>query len=506
MNNLYICMPDTLYVGRYYKLYALPKYGELNNYTYEVTGDCIKNVGANTILVTGVGTITVTAIDEKLGTATKVISCEEVPEPKREKIEYTYTSAEDFKNLIENITTPTEVIFQNDADIVLDKTIYVPYGVLLNFNWKNIKIGATVIEKAVTFDFSQDHCGVTNLKLYSTYPDWSEHSTADKYLQSHTLFKIKGAFFKLENYVCVNRQNFSISVGMAVAGCDLTEYSKTYTWNTDNIETGSCINENGEIVEESDCYYTPNAIAIPTNSKKLGAGFFDGFIKGSVKTYGIAFYDDDENFIESRYGQQFFTGYEIPDGATKCRLMLWGDSELTSSTGMDWSCYLFLFNRYNTENILFKRCRSMENESGMLDFVGGIDGLNIITCVANSGKTNGWAVDFEDGWMMMHNVVVKSCQIKKLVIHSVQGIGVLNCLIFSHIVKSWANGVYFKTCRLIKFSKSNVDISSITVPALYDNCKSETATLPSNDYIRLSDCECSGNSNTETAYNYVYWL
>ena len=494
MNRLFIAMPDTIYVGRYYKLYALPMYGALENYSYVIDGTCIELVATDTIKVIGAGEVTITA-KSTTETATKVISCEEYPELDRKVVEYVYDNAENFKAFIEGITEPTEVRFMADADMVIDDTINVPYGVLINFNFKNIKLGATVVESRSTFIFEHDHCGVINLKLYSIYPDWSQHTAGDKYTQAHTMFTVRGSFFRMENFVCVNRQNAGISVARwgSLTG---SYYAKKNTWLEGKIAAGY-IGETGEIVEDTNAWYSTEFVNLPDSGNGyFSVGYFGNFLQHSSKTYAIAFYDDEDEFLSVKYGLQFYKGYMRPDGAVKCKLMLWNPEEpaaikVGESGGMDWNYYLYVTGTDNTREILFKNCRSMENESGMIDFTGDFQEVNIIECKSTSGKTNSWAIDFEDGWMGMKDVVIKSCLFTRPFIHSVQGMTILNTLLKNYTIASWANGVVLENVIGANMNNYGLITAQITVPVIFKNVKLKGAresTMENDDY---SKCENS---------------
>lgn len=211
----------------------------------------------------------------------------------------------------------------------------------------------------------------------------------------------------------------------------------------------------------------------------FSVGYFGNFLQHTAKTYGIALYDADGNFLEARYGLQFYRGYMRPEGATQCKLMLWGLEEpevikVGQAGGMDWNYYLYVTGTDNTREILFKNCRSMNNESGIIDFIGDLQEVNIIECKAESGKTNGWAIDFEDGWMGMKDVIIKSCLFTgNPVFHSVQGLTVMNTFSPTFYITSWANGVVLERCAK-SYNQNNyyLNTEKITSPVIFKDYKS----------------------------------
>ena len=493
-------MPDEIYIGRYYKLYALPSYGALEEYDYSVDGDCVKLIAKNTIEVISEGSITVTA-QGIIGSCSKKISCKKYPQISRNIIDYQYDNAENFKEYVEAISEPTIIRFNNDADIITDDTINVPYGVLLDFNWKNIKIGSVKVERKATFVFDKDYCGICNLKLYSSYPDWSQHTAGDKYTQAHTMFMIRGSFFVLENYVCVNKQNGGIGIASWGSHHPSSKYSKSYTWNEGDMNAGY-INELGNTIQEDDAWHSEEFITLPDNAY-FSVGHFANFLQWSSKTYAVAFYTSEEEFIECRYGLQFYRGYEKPENASKCKLMVWNASEpplikVGESGGMDWNYYLYVTGSFNTHEIYIKNCKSLLNESGMIDFVGDFNELNLIECKCLSGKTNSWSIDFEDGWMGMKDVVIKSCLLRYPIFHSVQGLSVINSFIFTTNLQSWVNGVVFSNVILSIYGyllSGFYNPSQITQKMYFEdviiNNHSGTTTedISSDDYITCVNCK-----------------
>lgn len=511
MNNNFhsICMPDELYVGRIYNLYALPKYNVIPRYNYSIIGTNIEKISPTTIKILDEGKITVTAkyIDEdgEEFLCQKEIECKQFPSIERKIVHWTFSTVETLKQMIESATEPTEFILDEDCEIIIDETIEVPYGCVLNFNWKNVKIGSSVVENKIIFLFNHDFCGVENLKLYSTFPSWSNH-TGDKYLQAHTLFRFDyGDFCYFKNYVCVNRQNFIISFGRSIPMTN--SYNKANTWLDGEIASGY-IDENGNIQEDEEAYYSTNYINIPVDDRNFyQVGFFDGFIKGKSKTYAISFYDSDDVFIETKYSQQFFRPYQKPENASKCKLMLWSDELPTSNTGMDWSCYLFITKGFCCRELTIKNCRCLENESGILDFVGNIKEVNIERVISKTGKTNGWAMDFEDGWMAMGDVIIKSCLIQYIPIHSVQGITCINSFLSGGYFNSWANGITMQNCITGTGPETWANKDKITSKCLFILVKflAKGALSTTSDLVILDNCTEVENNDVKTAYNYAYW-
>ena len=494
-------MPDEIYIGRYYKLYALPKYGGLEEYEYSISdpNGCVEIIAKNTIEVLKEGSITI-SVSGSVGENQKTIECKQYPSIERKIVEYTFENSKDFKSYVESINEPTVIRFLNDADIITDETINVPYGVILDFNWKNIKIGSVKVEQKATFVFDEDHCGIYNLKLYSSYPDWSNHTAGDKYTQAHTMFMIRGSFFVFENFVCVNKQNGGIGIASWGSHHPSSRYSKSYTWNEGDMNAGY-INEFGNVEQEDDAWHSEEFITLPDNVY-FSVGHFANFLQWSSKTYAVAFYTSEGEFIECRYGLQFYRGYEKPENASKCKLMVWNASEpplikVGESGGMDWNYYLYVTGSFNTHEIYIKNCKSLLNESGMIDFVGDFNELNLIECKCLSGKTNSWSIDFEDGWMGMKDVVIKSCLLQHPVFHSVQGLSVINSFIYTTNLQSWVNGVVFSNVILSIYGyllSGFYNPSQITQKMYFEDViinysGTTTEDISSDDYITCVNCK-----------------
>lgn len=452
MSNHCLLIPDTMYVGRWYKLYAAPvKASAIPLYNYSVSGDA--KVVADSVYILGVGKLTVTATTEDGETCTKVVQCEAYPNISRKTIPYNYTSWSKFKEDLEGYTEPTLVKFASDADIVADtdSTIVPATGCVIDFNNKNISIGTTALSQLL-FSFKNDFCGVKNLYLKSTFPDWSTHTNGDKYTQASTLFRILGGFFELENFVAVNKQNYIISIG---TWGHMTGYNFGYSqvWKSANVSNAK-IGTNGELEDNSEWWSSTTAIPLcKGRDGRFCVGWLDHFIKGSYKTFSFALYDAEDNFISKVDNAQFYRSYAAPEEATHIRLSVCSDSAPEDIKGDDVWYIMRIYPSAGTREILLKNMRSMLNESGMVDVVGEVSELNVIACKCKSGKTNGWAFDFEDGWMSMLDVVMKSCFINGVVpLHSVQGFGGINSVLHTVYLQSWTANNKFDTCCIYNYT------------------------------------------------------
>lgn len=448
-----LLLPDEMYVGRWYKLFACPvKAAGIPAYTYEVSGPA--TFKADAVYITGTGELSVTATSEEDGdSCTMTIPCLEYPQIERALLKYTYTTWAQLKEDLEGLTEPTLVRFVEDADIVADtdSTIVPATGCVLDFNNKKISIGTNDVSQKL-FCFMNDYCGVRNLYLESTFPDWSTHTTSDKYLQMSTLFQILGGFFELENFVACNEQNYGIGIG---TWGHMLGYSYSYAqiWTASNLANGK-IESDGSISESDEWWYSPTAIPLCLGREnRFCVGWLDHFLKGSYKTFSFALYDEDDNYIGGVDNAQFYRSYVAPENAVNIRLNVCCDDEPTNFTGDDRAYIMRIYPSNGTREILLKNMRSMSNESGMVDVVGEVSEMNIIECKCANGATNAWAFDFEDGWMSMIDVVMKSCYIPgTLPLHSVQGFALINSVIHTLNAKSWTANDYFETSAIVSLT------------------------------------------------------
>ena len=95
---------------------------------------------------------------------------------------------------------------------------------------------------------------------------------------------------------------------------------------------------------------------------------------------------------------------ELPEkNATEADDNCWGRLGV-SCTDLFWSIRIG-YNNYN--------------ESGCLSVVGDTKGLIVHdSVIQNSGRLNGWSIDFEDGWYLMRSCVILNCVIGNLTNHS----------------------------------------------------------------------------------------
>lgn len=433
----YICCSEKMIVGRWYKLLSwLEKAEEVmdkDTTKWECTGiNCV--LVHDLIYFNETGTATIKAEDSYGYIATKSIEVIEEPAINRSKI--SVSSSEELINVCVNNVTNAYVELTTDVEIELipkPEDTYlqyyeVPEGTIIDLGGH--KLSYTVQESvkgsspSSLFMLCNDNSGIINGIFEYSGEDFEVTNVTHE--QTNVINVYQGYNIQVKDIVFNNVLGFNMVVGTTwYYPWSQTENYRDCRWQDTNVSNGY-INDNGEFVNDADCWCSTEFIKCPNTYKnEFILGRMNPYSPTTVKVCRVAFYDENYNFIAQLKGVQYYRVYNKPQNAKYWKITI-VQSSAPSNNDSDTSSIVIMYGImdikdngfYHDRNIhclvdaYFDNIRCFENESGVMSIVGHTNDCHYNRVfVSSNGTINKWGMDFEDGWLAMVADVLSYCVI-----------------------------------------------------------------------------------------------
>lgn len=444
MSKCVIYCADNMVVGRWYKIISyLTEPNETNNNIapYNVTYKCNNSEIAflihDTIYIKKSGSFIITANDMYGNLSQKTINA--IKEPKIQRNGCTLKnlqSWDDLKTRIEQAGENKYITIPNgEYNFDLNENgITVPKGTIIDFNKSIINITSSV-ETYTGFIFYYDYSGLKNA-TFNGINMKNDYSYSDQC----TLVKIIcGDYQKIENLTFNDVAGFNIAIGTWPLWYSFQPTPESGRWIEENNYNGY-IEENGEIISNLNSWTMQKMEEIiTTDDRSFCVGQSNMWLPG--KTYDLAFYDENENFIELNKSLMFYRRYYYPENAKYFRLCIYQEQEPTNSSGRDDICIMRMMGGINGINRFTTVCELLLNNiicknhaSGGLSIVGACQDIHINKMQAiGEGWKNAWAFDIEDSWNSSIGVVVSHSYFGNgtVVFNGTQGFSILSTIMGS---------------------------------------------------------------------------
>lgn len=420
---------DKMVVGRWYKLVCFEVgHGVPWNYTYNFTCDA-DNVflAYDTIYIKSPGHFTINVEDVYGHTDSKEIEAIELIKPDYETIEIAPESWSNLRSIVENATSEGNKILKfkkGEYSFALEESpIDLTNGVVVDFNDSTLNISiAADITTYSGFRILGDFCGVMN--AYARGVD-GRHDMGSTFIAV-----LNGKYNEVKNFEFRDMTGFNIGVGTWFNFWTFKPNYQSGRWvDTNNFHgyTG----DDGNLVEaddDTDTRWTMNEMQpiIVTADRSYGVGQSSMYIPSGTRMYDIAFYDEEQQFIEIRKDQQFFRKYYYPENAAYIRINSYFDEQPKNNLGRDDYCIMrmaggtgFLDSYPDAQDTLIDNIHYYNHQTGGMVIVGTCEDTHVNRMFANgNGSVYGWAFDIEDSW--------NSCM-AAVITHSYFGSGIV-CL------------------------------------------------------------------------------
>lgn len=173
------------------------------------------------------------------------------------------------------------------------------------------------------------------------------------------------------------------------------------------------IDENDEVVEDSNCICTPEYIRINPIGDCIPSRYRFGFLaytsyhEITARLYDCYIYDAEYNLLRVDQLNHQYDLYDMPEGAAFFRVNFYQSNLPTADTadqlGNSYAISMLGFNASDLCRIT--NCRFYNPHASALSITGG-QRFTVDHCYAEDGKRYAWSVDFEDGWLEMRNNVI----------------------------------------------------------------------------------------------------
>lgn len=456
MGKSIIFCADEMMVGRYYKLTTIPigfstMYGgeetELPiNYwaTYSCGNDNVV-LAHDTIYVKSEGEFTIKSTDCTGSVCEKTIAAIVEPSVERNTVEITPTDWAELKTLVADECTLYSVTKGTYNFDITDEALVVPYGTIIDFNKSTIYVTSSYKGTSKEggdyyrmFELHNDHSGLKNVSLIGNmYGDTS-------YLEWCTTVNINGGYnIHIENITFKDLVGFNFNVaGGASATTKCFTPSKEYVgcWKP-NIQGNfnGIVGNDGSLVAETGAWSNNNLIQIlESTDRSYAVGHTILWIYSVSKVYDIAFYDENQNFIEVRRYQQHYKKYTYPENAKYIRLTVYQTSEPTNINPNDDICFLRMLGswqtgfRYNpTIELFVSNVKYIDGvSSASVNITGAVQDCHfeLVDCPYNGwyGASYATAFDIEDGFNSMIGIVISHSRLGLLNVNGAQGFSLVS--------------------------------------------------------------------------------
>lgn len=456
----HIMCAENMIVGRWYKLMCLPTnhsdtYEEGSNLPYHywynfhlsdstvnggMESNDIVNLYHDTVYIKSTGEFTITATDINGKSDTKTITAIVDPSPSRTEVEITPTSWANLQELVTETYTLYIVPKGVYSFDLTDMAFEIPEGTIIDFSDSTLNITSEYKGTSKNandyykgFLLKNDHSGIKNANLVGNmYGDTS-------YLEWCTTVVIKGGYnVKVENITFKDLVGFNFDVmGGPTASTKCFTLTKEYNgaWKTNlYTPTEGYIGDDGQIVADTGVWTHETLIPIlESMDRSYGVGHTILWIYSKSKVYDIAFYDENNVFIELRRYQQFFKKYTYPENAKYIRYGVYQDTEPANINPNDDICFIRQLGHFTTDFIYNPTVDAYINNIRYIDAVSSssinVTGacqdlhINAVYCPYNGwyGVNYACSLNLEDGFNSMIGVVLSHCYLSLVNINGAQG-------------------------------------------------------------------------------------
>jgi hypothetical protein len=301
---------------------------------------------------------------------------------------------------------------QNFAKITFPKGIYLidennPIiidlkNTIVDLNGSTLQVNTNGLEKysVVEFRNGADYARLTNgivrgdrdthnYKASKNYPEWA----------NGVVFK-SGTNIQVDNITATNFPGYGIYTENGVGVAE----NRYYTLNTEDTISGA-ISDNGKTIPSNTKTRTSKPYDISVCGGQFEVGYtlgYQGYPYLKNKEYTSYFYDKDMKFINKKECLQF-KKVDVPKNS-KYVYFVYPQRAVISNEGY----YAWITNLKPPTNVKFINNTVTNNQCLGFAFCGGQKWLienNIFD--KNGGKAADGAIDFEDGWNLMQDIVVK---------------------------------------------------------------------------------------------------
>lgn len=296
------------------------------------------------------------------------------------------------------ITFPKGVYLISETNpIVIDLK-----NVVIDLNGSTLQINANGLEKYSIVEFRD---GAENVRL--------TNGTVRGDKDTHNYLKLKtphewgcGVIFKsgrnlqMDNVTVTNVTGYGITTE---SGISANRFHRLFV---NNLVQGSIL-DNGKTTQNKNTVRTVKPYDLSVCGRQFELGYtlgYQGYPYLQTAKYTAYFYNSQMKFIQKKECLQF-RKVDIPSGA-KYVHFVYPQSKVTGDYG---GSYAWISNFRPPTNVRLANCLIKGNRSLGLGFCGGQHWTienNIFE--ATGGNAPGYAIDFEDGWELMQDIVVKN--------------------------------------------------------------------------------------------------
>lgn len=416
MSRCKIYCADNMIVGRWYKLLAYPldvneDITTIYNTTFECDNLDVAYIVHDTVYIKKTGSFTITAHDMYGNSDQKTIQA--IPEPEVERTTYSIEpdSWDDLKNQIEAKKNAYINVAKGTYDFTVTETpISIPEGTIVDFNGSELNISSSV-NAYKGFQFFWDNSGIRN----ATFNGVNMGSGTDYSEQCALVILTSGKNIKLENLIFNSVAGFNITIGTWPNFWYCKPSYESGRWMEENNFSGY-IDDSGEI-QASTGRWTMSEMAetIITEDRSFCIGYSGMWLPAIARACDIAFYNENQEFIELDKDLMFYRKYYYPEGAKYFRMSVWQDAEPTNQNARDDICFIRMMGGTNeftdrfatVEDLWLDNVVCNGHASGGLSVVGVCQDIHInrLKAIGNGWK-NAWAFDIEDSWNSSMGVVI----------------------------------------------------------------------------------------------------
>ena len=420
-----IMCPDEVIVGRWYNIRTFS--GKASDTTFvKVYSNTNKVFIANdSIYVKYPGLFILEFTDSEGNHCEKSVEAIELKVQEYEELEVCPTSWDELVSLVETANNTGYVrlkFVKSDYTFTIGSDPIELYNsVMIDFNGSSIYLN---IEEGVTtynaFRITGDNCGIKNgyIKL---------EGTTEANSDSNFIKVVNGKYCEIMNLDFRNMVGKNIIIGEM---CDLNTFQPTSTtgmWTVDNYIEGriaddgivSQYNENGMFSMNQ-----PQSI-LETDDNGYAVGHTNMIVPTKVPLYDIAFYDENNTFIEIRKEQQYFKKYYYPEGAKYFRICACFGNALPSNDPINNDCIMRLLGGNSNVNYypfvqecMIDNIYYFDHQCGGLTIAGACENLHINRLLANGEGT----VDI----LAFNSIDAKNAIIGVTITHSYFGVGTVH--------------------------------------------------------------------------------
>lgn len=439
MSRCKLYCSDAMIVGRWYKILSylldVATASIPYNAKYECDNPDIACLIHDTVYVKKTGSFTITAHDMYGNSDQKTIQA--IPEPEVERTTYTIepVSWDDLRDQIESKENSYITVTKGTYDFTVTETpISIPEGTIIDFNGSELNVSSSV-NAYKGFQFFWDNSGIRN----AIFNGVNMGSGSDYSEQCALVILMSGKNIKIENLIFNNVAGFNITIGTWPNFWYCKPSYESGRWMEENNFAGY-IDDSGKI-QAATGRWTMSEMAetIITEDRSFCVGYSGMWLPATARACDIAFYDENQDFIELDKDLMFYRKYYYPEGAKYFRMSVWQDAEPTNQNARDDICFIRMMggtngftDRFPTiEDLWLDNVVCNGHASGGLSIVGVCQDVHINRLKAiGNGWLNGWAFDIEDSWNSSIGVVLSHSYFGTgtAIFHGSQGLSVISSM------------------------------------------------------------------------------